>query len=147
MLCTLHRGRRAVSAAIRDQRSDQLPTQRFQLGPDADVDTQGIADLPGHDRSGGLPHDSDDALVVLRELVLLHARFAAWDQHHRPAVHLPGYRATEARSSASFAVVPLGSHLGQLLGQVLFEFVQLGAPRGDPFQQLGIQHAQIVESR
>ncbi len=36
--------------------------------------------------------------------------------------------------------VPLGPHLCQLLGQLFFEFVELHAPRGDPFQQFGIQH-------
>lgn len=41
--------------------------------------------------------------------------------------------------------IPLGPYLRQLLGQLIFEFVQFRAPRGDPFQQLGIQHAQIVE--
>ncbi|MFD9791390.1 hypothetical protein ACFWXK_10605 [Streptomyces sp. NPDC059070] len=35
-------------------------------------------------------------------------------------------------------LVPLGPHLRQLLGQLVFEFVQLRPPRGDPFQQLGI---------
>ncbi|MFI1865323.1 hypothetical protein [Streptomyces jumonjinensis] len=43
--------------------------------------------------------------------------------------------------------IPLGPYLRQLLGQLLFEFVQFRTPRGDPFQQLGIQHAQIVEAR
>ncbi|MEU1851509.1 hypothetical protein ABZ499_20095 [Streptomyces sp. NPDC019990] len=35
-------------------------------------------------------------------------------------------------------LVALGPHLRQLLGQPFFEFVQFRAPRGDPFQQLGI---------
>ncbi|MFF1505610.1 hypothetical protein ACFVZR_38690 [Streptomyces sp. NPDC058316] len=35
-------------------------------------------------------------------------------------------------------LVPLGPHLRQLLGQLFFKFVQFRAPRGDPFQQLGI---------
>jgi hypothetical protein len=32
-------------------------------------------------------------------------------------------------------------------GQPLFEFVQFRKAPGDPFQQLGIQDAQIVEAR
>lgn len=37
--------------------------------------------------------------------------------------------------------VPFGPHFRQPFGQLVFEFVQFRAPRGDPFQQLGIQHA------
>ncbi|MBL1110346.1 hypothetical protein JK361_38330 [Streptomyces sp. 5-8] len=75
------------------------------------------------------------------------------DQHHRPAAHLPGHR----RSLGAFVgelpghplkdafgdgeFVPLGPHSRQLFDQLLFEFVQFRTPRGDPFQQLGIQHA------
>ncbi|GAA2505015.1 hypothetical protein GCM10010393_42100 [Streptomyces gobitricini] len=51
-----------------------------------------LADLTGHDRSGGLTHSGDDALVVPRERILLHPRPAVRGQHHRPASHLPGDR-------------------------------------------------------
>jgi hypothetical protein len=37
--------------------------------------------------------------------------------------------------------VPFGPHFRQLFGQLVFEFVQFRTPRGDPFQQFGIQHA------
>ncbi|WP_251023351.1 hypothetical protein [Streptomyces sp. ISL-10] len=63
----------------------------------------------------------------------------------------PGAGTAEALSSASCSqahplkvpfgggeFVPLGPRLRQLLGQLFFEFVQFRAPRGDPFQQLGI---------
>ncbi|MEV6962765.1 hypothetical protein AB0M97_27030 [Streptomyces sp. NPDC051207] len=106
-----------------------------------------------NDRSGGLPHGGDDALIVPRQRVLLHARLAVRDQHHRPAAHLPGHRTgggaflgelpghpfKDALGDCEF--VPLGSHFRQLFGQLLFESVQFRAPRGDPFQQFGIQHA------
>ncbi|GGU67745.1 hypothetical protein [Streptomyces daghestanicus] len=45
-------GQFAQPAAIDE--SDQLPAQRLQLGPHADIDSQCVADLPGHDRSGRL---------------------------------------------------------------------------------------------
>ncbi|MFI7295122.1 hypothetical protein [Streptomyces sp. NPDC050121] len=79
-------------------------------------------------------------------------RRAVRDQHHRPAAHLPRRRRDRgALVGELFAhpldplgdreFVPLGPHLRQLLGQLFFEFVQFRAPRGDPFQQRGIQHA------
>ncbi|KOU53994.1 hypothetical protein ADK54_02865 [Streptomyces sp. WM6378] len=55
----------------------------------------------------------------------------AWQQDQFPA-----YRAD---SDGEF--VPLGRHFRQLFGQLIFEFIQFRASRGDPFQQLGIQHA------
>ncbi|WP_256725973.1 hypothetical protein [Streptomyces sp. IMTB 2501] len=93
---------------------------------------------------------SEDALVVQREQGLLHVRRAVRDQHHRPAAHLPRRRGDrDSFIGKLFAhplkdplgdseFVPLGPHLCQLLGQPFFEFIQFRAPRGDPFQQLGI---------
>ncbi|GHB68602.1 hypothetical protein GCM10010347_43520 [Streptomyces cirratus] len=75
------------------------------------------------------------------------------DQHHRPASYLPGHRPgrgtflgelhghpfKDAFGDGEF--VPLVPHSCELFDQLFFKFVQFRAPRGDPFQQLGIQHA------
>ncbi|GAA0522817.1 hypothetical protein GCM10010390_26350 [Streptomyces mordarskii] len=65
----------------------------------------------------------------------------------------PGAGMAEARSSASCSLtrsrsrfsdsefIPLRPCLRHLLDQLFLEFVQFRAPRGNPFQQLGIQHA------
>ncbi|MFJ3175370.1 hypothetical protein ACIPJK_31950 [Streptomyces roseus] len=90
---------------------------------------------------------------VPRQRVLLLARLAVRHQHHRPAAHLPrrrpggsaflgelpGHPFKNAFGDGEFA--PFGPHFRQLSGQLFFEFVQFRTPRGDPFQQLGIQHA------
>lgn len=131
---------------VTPQQIDQLPTQRLQLGPLAGIDSQGVADLPGHARSGGLPRGGKDALVVRREHGLLHVRRSVRDQHHRSSAHLPGRR----RGRGAFVgklfahplknplrdgeLVPLGPHLRQLLGEQFLTFVQFRT--GDPFQQL-----------
>lgn len=133
--------------------SDQLPAQRFQLGPHTDVDSQRVADLPGHDRPGGLPHGGEDVLVVRRQHSFLHVRRSVRDQHHRSSAHLPRRRRDGGSLVGELCahllknplrdgeLVPRGPHLRQLLGEQFLTFVQLGAPRGDPFQQLRIQHA------
>lgn len=122
------------------------PAQRFQLAPHADVHSQHLADLPGHDRSDGLPHSGEDALVVRRKYGLLHAGRAVRDQHHRPSTDRRGQGALVGELLAhplkdifgDGKFVPLGPHLRQLLCQLSFEFVQLRTPRSGPFQQLGI---------
>lgn len=131
-------------------RPDRFPTQRLQSGPHADVHPQHLADLPGHDRSGALPYGGENAPVVRRQSPLLHAGRAVRDQHHRPAAHLPGRRRGRKHAPRRAAHSPLknpfsdrefvalGSYLRQQLGQMFFEFVQLRAPGGDPFHQLGI---------
>ncbi|GAA4547035.1 universal stress protein [Streptomyces collinus] len=91
--------RRPKPAAV--GQPDQLPARRLQSGPHADVHPQHLADLPGHDRPGALPHGGENAPVVRRQSPLLHAGRAVRDQHHRPAAHLPGVGAAEARSPAS----------------------------------------------
>ncbi|MGW0295350.1 hypothetical protein ACWDYK_01365 [Streptomyces anthocyanicus] len=107
-------------------------------------------DLPGHDRTGGLPHDREKALVVRRKHGLLHVLRAVWDHHHCLATHLPRRRRERGPLLGGLLTHPLqdllsdgqfvalGPYLRQLLGQLLFEFVQFRTPRGDPFQQLGI---------
>ncbi|MER6563396.1 hypothetical protein ABT300_37845 [Streptomyces sp. NPDC001027] len=74
------------------------------------------------------------------------------DQHDRPAAYLPGHRPDGGSLLGELPghafqdpfgdseFVPLGPHVRRLFGQLLFEFVQFRAPRGDPVQQLGIQH-------
>ncbi|MFJ5594747.1 hypothetical protein ACIQCG_34030 [Streptomyces noursei] len=72
------------------------------------------------------------------------------DQHHRLPVHWRGRGAFVGELFAhplkdpfgDGELVPFGPYLRQLLGQLFFEFVQFRAPRGDPCQQLGTQHAQ-----
>ncbi|MFF4796439.1 hypothetical protein ACFY2M_44040 [Streptomyces sp. NPDC001276] len=122
------------------------------LGPHADVHPHYLADLPSHDWSSGLTHSGADALVVRRKQAFIRARLAVRDQHHCPAAHLPGHRPEGDafvgelpghRSKDTFGdgeFVPLGPHFRKLFGQLFFEFIQFRATRGDPFQQLGIQH-------
>ncbi|MET7552256.1 hypothetical protein ABZS95_40815 [Streptomyces sp. NPDC005479] len=67
-------------------------------------------------------------------------------EHHCVVIDSDGQRKLSRRVAAVNAFgdgefVPLGPHLCQLFGQLFFEFVQFRAPRGDPFQQLEIQHA------
>lgn len=75
------------------------------------------------------------------------------DEHHRPAGHVAWRRGDQSALACdlfthplkdSFGYgefIPLGSHRGQLLGQLCFEVVQLCASHGYPFQHLGIHHA------
>ncbi|MFE8940940.1 hypothetical protein ACFYNX_26080 [Streptomyces sp. NPDC007872] len=90
--------RRAELDELEEQLAKQLTevrTERDELAVAERVlerMTGQLADLTGHDRSGGLPHGGDDALVVPRERVLLDARLVVRDQHHRPSAHLPRCR-------------------------------------------------------
>ncbi|MFD5036103.1 hypothetical protein ACFWNI_03095 [Streptomyces sp. NPDC058377] len=44
----------------------QLSAQRLQLAPHPDLQPQHLTDLPGRNRTGGLPHGDQDALVLRR---------------------------------------------------------------------------------
>ncbi|WP_143676619.1 hypothetical protein [Streptomyces sp. TLI_146] len=55
-------------------------------------------------------------------------------------VRRPSHPFKDAFGEGEFVL--LGPHFRHLVGQLFFEFVQFRMPRGDPFQQLGIQHAQ-----
>lgn len=69
-------------------RLGQLPAQRLQLASHPGVQNQNLADLPGGDRSGGLAHRGQDALIVRRQRGRIHPRRPVRDQPHRPARHL-----------------------------------------------------------
>lgn len=79
-----------------------------------------LADLPGHDRPGGLPHSGENALVVRREHGLLHVRRAVRDQHHRPAAYLPRRRRGRGALVSKLFAHPLKDPFGD--GQ----FIKLG---------------------
>ena len=75
------------------------------------------------------------------------------DQPHRPTRHLHHRRPGRCPLVSELLdhplphphrhgqLVLLGPHLGQLLDQLLFEFIQLRAARGDPLMHLGVHHA------
>lgn len=100
-----------------------------------------------------LPHDGENALVVRRKHGLLHMRRTVRGDHHRPAARLPRGRREHCPFLGDLLAHPfqdlpsngeliaLRPDLYQLLGQLLFELIQFRTPRGDPLQQLGIQHA------
>ncbi|MGP4004669.1 hypothetical protein, partial [Streptomyces sp. 8N706] len=76
------------------------------------IQAQHLADLPGGDRAGGLPHRGQDALVLRRQHGLSHLLPTVRDQPHRPTRHLdhrrPGLRALVGELLAHPLPHPLG---------------------------------------
>lgn len=90
------------------------------------------------------------ATSLRRQRTLRHARRTVRDQPHRPPRHLDDRRAGRRPLLGDLLAPPLhnslghgelGPHLGQLLGQLFLEFVQLRTSGGDPLHHLGLHTA------